>query len=266
MEKTLLYVQDDRMRAGQIQLQDITDKLNEIFGANILVQPSFLLSEVTLVNGTTAYQFPLLQTQIDNAIFPLSFGVNYNDVFVGLKREFTVDNRPLTTEVNIEVQKYYNKLVFTAANTSTPADIQSIFNANWNFQVGSKTYIQNQLTRKDLDQPRTQQSAANNWPSYSGNAVPDQVPYLVFSGKSTMYFNFLIRKQGFAGGGVNSVNVLSLYCQGFTLQNASGFAKFYTGEESLDYWMAKYEEANKGFAADKKQPIKASEAFANLGM
>lgn len=252
-------VDTTRNRAAFLKVQTITNKLNEIFRANIRIQPGFFLSEVKLLAGVTAYQFPTLTNEMDKAVFPLSTGVNQNDIFIGYQRELTVDNRAATTSTLVEVQRYFNKLIFVAGNTTTPAHIQFIFNSFWNYVVGSTTYIQTQFTRMDLLQPATQQSSATNWPLYSGNELIPIDPYMVISGKATNYLNLKINASAaFAGEGINNtVNILSWYMLGNTLQNGAGFARFYTGDLDVDLYVEEYVKAN-------RQPLKASDAFGNF--
>lgn len=266
MNQGLLVVDDTRERAAYLKVMEVTNKLNQIFGANILVQPGYFLSEVLLQGGTTAYQFPTLNTEMDKSVFPLSTGVNQNDIFAAIKREFTVDNRAATTSTIIYPQTYNNSEVFTALTTKTPSHIQMIFNSNWNYQVGSKIYIQNQFTRKDLRQPLTQQSASNNLPYYNGDTLIEIDPYLVISGKATNYLNFKIQNGAtpFAGDAETGANVLSCFMQGFTLQNAAGFGRFYTGDLSIEVYEQEYMEFNKQNPKGKYQTLKANDSFGNF--
>lgn len=267
MNNELLLVDDTRERAAYAKIMSITNKLNEIFAANILVQPGYFLSEVLLQGGITAYQFPTLNTEIDKSVFPLSTGVNQNDIFAAIKRELTVDHRSATTATDIYPQTYNNPFAFTAVNTKTPAHIQFIWNSIWNYQVGSKTYIQNQFTRKDLRQPFTQQSSANNLPYYSGNTLIDIDPYLVVSGKATNYLNFKINASApFAGDAADGqgANVLSWFMQGFTIQNAAGFGRFYTGDLSIEVFERQFLELNKNNKRENYQTLKANDSFGNF--
>lgn len=258
-ESPVLYVNPNLLRAAFEIIKDKTNKVNEIFNANIMVQPGYLLSEILLQNGKTAYEFPLLNTQIDNGVFPLSLGVNQNDVFIGVKRAIFASHRTATTDVNVEPQTYYNKTIFTAVNTTTPADIQSLFNAIWNYQVGAKTYIQNQQTIFDLDQPLTQQSSANNYPAWSGALIPDMNPYMVVSGKATNVLNYIIKKASFGGNAVDGqgVNCLTWLMRGFTIQNGAGFSRFYTGDLDVEAYYADY-------LAKGSKALKYDDSFGNL--
>ncbi len=270
MEKVMeqpFVVDTTRNRAAFLKVLTITNKLNDIFRANIRIQPGFFLSEVKLLAGVTAYQFPTLTNEMDPAVFPLSTGVNQNDIFVGYQRELTVDNRTATTSTLIEPQRYFNKLIFVAANTTTPAHIEFIFNSFWNYVVGSTTFIQRQFTRMDLLQPVTQQSSANNWATYDGSKLIDIDPYMVISGKATNYLNLKINASAaFAGEGINNtVNVLSWYMLGNTLQNGAGWARFYTGDLDVDVYVKRYEKQN---AANGDRgawsPLKSEDAFGNF--
>lgn len=264
--KQPLIVDDTRNRAAYTRVIEITNKLNEIFGASILVQPGYLLSEVLLVDGTTNYRFPLLANDIAKGDFKLSYGVNINDVFLGFQRELTVDNRPALNSALIEPQRYYNKLVFTAANTTTPAHIQAIFNAVWKYSVGSKTYIQQQFTREDLKQPRTQQSSSQNWAEYDGSKLQQIDPYLLVSGKATVYLDLNILQPGFAAAGIGGTyNVLSWYMLGVTLQNGAGYSRFYSGDLSVEAYFEDYVKLNQQITDRKKwNPLPYSDSFGNM--
>lgn len=269
-----IIIDDTRGRAAFTRVAEITNALNDIFRANIVIQPGFFLSEVQLNAGNTYYKFPTLnQGDIDNTVFPMSYGVNPNDIFIGDRRELTVDNRPATTSGLVKVQTYNNSFAFTAANTTTPAHIQFIFNANWSYKVGSKTYFQNEFTRQDLRQPFTQQSSATNFPYYDGNKLIDIDPYMVISGKATNYLELNLKTGGvaFAGEGIGgTVNCLSWFMLGNTLQNAAGFANFYTGGEEIGVWMAQYQLINAGLIEkgiiDRKKwtPLTPEASFGNL--
>lgn len=261
-----LIVDDSRNRAAFERVKTITNQLNEIFGASILVQPGYLLSEVLLQDGVTSYRFPLLANDIAKGDFKLSYGVNINDVFIGFQRELTVDNRPALNSALIEPQRYYNKLVFTAANTTTPAHIQAVFNSTWKYTVGSKTYIQQQFTREDLLQPRTQQSSSQNWPEYNGSNLQKIDPYILVSGKATVYLDLTVYQPGFSAAGIGGTyNVLSWYMLGVTLQNGAGYSRFYSGELSVEAYFEDYVKLNQGVTDRKNwKALPYDDAFGNM--
>lgn len=266
METNLLFVDDTRQRAALVRLQETTDKLNEIFAANILIQPGYFLSENEIEDNISSYRFITKQTEIDNAVFPLSHGVDDNDVFIGIEAELTVDNRSATTSPLVTPQTYNNIFHFTAANTGTPAHITCIFNSVWSYQVGATTYIQNQTTRKFFRIPATQQSAANNNSLYTGNRLVDQDGYIVISGKATTKLMLdLNTPAAFAGAGIGgTVNILSFLMYGFTLQNGAGFANFYTGGISLAPYELKYANKNKGIERAKWETLEMENSFGNM--
>jgi hypothetical protein len=262
-----LVVDTTRDRAAYDRVIEITNQVNMIFGANILAQPGYFFTQLPLIDGTSNYDFPTLDQQMDKSVFPQSHGVLYNDIFIGFSRQWAVDHRAALESALLEFQTYYNKVVFTAANTTDPTHIQALWNAFWSYAVGSKTYIQQMNTREDLVQPRTQQSSANNWPSYDGYELHKQDPYIVISGKATNYLKAVITQPGFAGGAIKGqgFNVWSLYMKGLTLQNGSGYSRFYTGDLNIEAYYAEYVALNKGTKDPKNfQPLKYDEAFGNL--
>lgn len=267
MQNKPLIVDDEYMRAAYTRLTNIAQQLNDMFGAGILVQPGDLLSEQNLQDGTTNYEFPVLQQEINNSTYPLSYGANQNDVFVGILGELTVDNRTPGSPL-VYPQRYYNKFVFTAANTTQPSHIQAVWNAVVAYAVGSKTYIQRMFTRVFLNQPRTQQSSADNYPDYNGrNGLVRLIPYILASGKATNKLTLTFKPlAGFAPGGTGGTNnVLSWYMQGFTLQNGAGYVRFFTGELDVETYYAMFVEQNKG-KSDRSQwtPLKTNEDFSAM--
>jgi len=262
----VLFVDNTRERAALVRLATMANKLNEIFAANILVQPGYYLGEVAISNQASQYNFPTQVNQVNAEDFPLTKVPDQNDVFIGIEAELSIDNRTPGSTL-VYPQRYVNPFAFTAANTGNATHLQAFFNGTWSYQVGSTVFIQGQTTRRFLLVPNTQQSSANNQSAYDGARLVPQDGYIVISGKSTSKLQVnIIAPAGMAAAGINGTqNVLSFFMQGYTLQNGAGFARFFSGDISVEQYEAMYIEANKGMTDRTKwQPIKTEDSFGNL--
>lgn len=266
MKLPVLFVDTTRERAAQTRLAEMANKLNEIFAANILVQPGYYLGEAEINNNTSTYTFVTQSNQVDNAAFPLSHAVDQNDVFVGIEAEITIDNRTAGSSL-VYPQRYVNPFFFTAANTGNASHLQAFFNGTWSYQVGSTVFIQGQTTRRFLLVPNTQQSSTLNQSSYNGAQLVPQDGYIVISGKATTKLQVtIIPPASFAAAGIGGTqNVLSFFMQGYTLQNGAGYARFFSGDISIEEYEARYVDANKGITDRSKwQTLKPEDSFGNM--
>ena len=263
----VLFVDTTRERAALQRLGEMANKLNEIFAANILVQPGYYLGEVAISNQASAYTFVTQSNQLDAQAFPLSKAVDQNDVFIGIEMELTIDNRTPGSSL-VYPQRYVNPFTFiTGTNTGNSAHLQAFFNGTWSYQVGSTVFIQGQTTRRFLQVPNTQQSSANNQSAYDGSKLVPQDGFIVISGKATTKLMVeIVAPSGMAAAGTNNTqNVLSLFMQGYTLQNGASYARFFSGDVSIEQYEAEYIEVNKGITdRNKWATLPYNDQFGNM--
>ena len=126
----VLFVDNTRERAALVRLATMANKLNEIFAANILVQPGYYLGEVEITNQASQYNFPTQVNQVNNQEFPLTKVPDQNDVFIGIEAELTIDNREPGSSI-VYPQRYVNPFMFTALNTGNATHLMAFFNGTW---------------------------------------------------------------------------------------------------------------------------------------
>lgn len=239
------FIDATRARAAFERIQDVAAKLNTVFGADLIVNQDYFLSEQEIDNNTSTYTFQTWQKVIDTNIaqFPLQKGVNDNDAFVGIAGQLTIDNR-VSGQSNVVPQTYVNVNHFTAANTGDAQDLWSFYNATWSLQIGRTVFIPGMSTRDFMYVPETQQSLATNLSEYTGSKLFEFDPYPVLSGRADNKLQLEVPLYaGWAGAALTGQNIVGFRMNGVTIQNGAGFVKFFTGGESIDRWVKIYEQA-----------------------
>lgn len=244
----IIFIDNQPERGAYQRFQKAVKMLNLMKQAGMILTEDYFNSEVEIRNNLSRYDFPTLQMSMDTAAWPLSKGVEENDLFIGTSGCIYIDHR-VSTQTDVIPLRYPNPQQFTnAVNTGSTKDLYSLYNGRWSYQVGPTVFIPGQSTRLFLQIPMAQQSLAGitNATEIHGNQLISMVPNVVISGKGTN--KLVLDFQTFAGWAGASLingeqNVISFFFRGFTIQNGAGMADYFTGARNLEKefseWFAK---------------------------
>lgn len=140
------------------------------------------------VTTQSILKFDPRQVSINQNLYPLSKGVDDNDVDIVLRTGLFCDIRPNTTpQLPVVLQTYPNAQAF--ADLTTVSNVEAFYNGVLGYKVGQTLVNQGLDTQIFRKVPQTQQTTATNYSqgSIAENCI-DVNPAFVISGKADNLF------------------------------------------------------------------------------
>lgn len=225
--ETLAYFFPLALTAGQYrmfykELKNVCDR------AGFIAAPGDLRSEVALSNSASQYDFPIRDIQMNKTTFPVSQGVQDNDLFITTAMGLFWDSRT-SGQAIIKLQSYPNPAAAVAAGITTN-QLYALYNGSLTIQVGSTQFIKQLSSQTFLTIPPAQQSnTSTDDTQFDVSAALKVVgAYPIFSGKADNKVQLNISTLA----GVTDIvgdaqGVLTFWAKGVVVNNGANDANLY---------------------------------------